>query len=69
LRCSWIEYLARAQLGFMDLTNQTNADIERLAIRFRKAPLVILEVDDRTADMMAAAAGDAWPGLQIVSPF
>jgi hypothetical protein len=71
LRSPWVEYLTQARLGFKDSTNgpETDSHFERFAFRFRKAPLVVLLVDDRNADLMASAAGAAWPGLKIVSPF
>jgi hypothetical protein len=71
LRRPWTEYLTQARLGFTDsrIGPETDSHFERFAFRFRKAPLVLLLVDEQNANLMASAAGDAWPGLQFVSPF
>jgi len=70
LQYSWAEFLAQARLGFTNSKTNPESDFgfEWLAFRFRRAPLVVLLVDEENADRVAAAAGDAWPGFQSVSP-
>lgn len=68
LRWPWAEYLTLAHLGLANSQGDPNSNsyVERLAFRFRQAPLEVLLVNPRDGDLMAAAAGPSWPG--ILSP-
>jgi hypothetical protein len=65
LRAPLKDYLGGTRLGLSESGRGAAPAlcVDRLTFRFRRAPLVVLQVTARDGDRIAVAAGRSWPGI------